>query len=157
MAGTSGLSVVPLTPERWHDLEDLFGPQGPCYGCWCNHFRMPQRLRKPLLGEGARRLFEERVRKGPPPGVLAYAGALALRYPPASVRSREQGTVVLRVLVDARGSAQRIELVRSSGHVRLDEAARDAVGRARFQPVLRNGEAIPAWGLVPVAFRLDRA
>lgn len=89
--------------------------------------------------------------------VLAYAGALALRYPPASVRSREQGTVVLRVLVDARGSAQRIELVRSSGHVRLDEAARDAVGRARFQPVLRNGEAIPAWGLVPVAFRLDRA
>ena len=81
----------------------------------------------------------------------------ALANAPASVRSREQGTVVLRVLVDARGSAQRIELVRSSGHVRLDEAARDAVGRARFQPVLRNGEAIPAWGLVPVAFRLDRA
>jgi len=69
----ASFAVRPLTPERWGDLEDLFGPQGPCYGCWCNHFRMPQRLRKPLLGEGARRLFEERVRDGPPPGVLAYA------------------------------------------------------------------------------------
>ncbi|TQI73289.1 acetyltransferase (GNAT) family protein [Bosea sp. AK1] len=65
--------MKPLTPERWSDLEDLFGPQGPCYGCWCNHFRMPQRLRKPLLGEGARQLFEDRVKNGPPPGVLAYA------------------------------------------------------------------------------------
>lgn len=73
-------SVLPLTPERWSDLEDLFGPQGPCYGCWCNHFRMPQRLRKPLLGEGARRLFEERVKRGPPPGVLAYAGANAVGW-----------------------------------------------------------------------------
>ncbi|KFC74006.1 GCN5-related N-acetyltransferase [Bosea sp. LC85] len=68
----SALNVVPLAPARWPDLEDLFGPKGACYGCWCNHFRMPQKQRLPLLGEGARQLFEERVRKGPPPGVLAY-------------------------------------------------------------------------------------
>lgn len=76
----AGFAVVPLTPERWGDLEELFGPQGPCYGCWCNHFRMPQRLRKPLLGEGARRLFEERVKQGPPPGVLAYTGDKAVGW-----------------------------------------------------------------------------
>jgi GNAT superfamily N-acetyltransferase len=70
----AGFQVVPLTAERWPDLEDLFGPKGACYGCWCNHFRMPQKQRMPLLGEGARRLFEERVRSGPPPGVLAYDG-----------------------------------------------------------------------------------
>lgn len=70
----TGFAVFPLTPERWTDLENLFGPQGPCYGCWCNHFRMSPRLRKPLLGEGARQLFAERVKQGPPPGVLAYAG-----------------------------------------------------------------------------------
>lgn len=68
----SALNVLPLASERWPDLEDLFGPKGACYGCWCNHFRMPQKQRLPLLGEGARQLFEERVRKGPPPGVLAY-------------------------------------------------------------------------------------
>lgn len=75
-----GLSVAPLTSARWSDLEDLFGPQGPCYGCWCNHFRMPQRLRKPLLGEGARQLFEDRVKQGPPPGVLAYAEGKAVGW-----------------------------------------------------------------------------
>ena len=68
----SALNVLPLASKRWPDLEDLFGPKGACYGCWCNHFRMPQKQRLPLLGEGARQLFEERVRKGPPPGVLAY-------------------------------------------------------------------------------------
>lgn len=72
--------VVPLTPEHWPALEELFGPQGPCYGCWCNHFRMPPKLRQPLLGEGARRLFEERVRRGPPPGVLAFAGEVAVGW-----------------------------------------------------------------------------
>lgn len=72
--------VVPLTPEHWPALEDLFGPQGPCYGCWCNHFRMPPKLRQPLLGEGARRLFEERVRRGPPPGVLAFAGEVGVGW-----------------------------------------------------------------------------
>lgn len=77
---TGAFSIVPLTPERWPDLEDLFGPKGACYGCWCNHFRMPQKQRMPLLGEGARRLFEERVRKGPPPGVLAYDGATCVGW-----------------------------------------------------------------------------
>ncbi|GAU83625.1 GNAT family N-acetyltransferase [Bosea sp. BIWAKO-01] len=69
---TSDFRVLPLAFEHWPDLEDLFGPKGACYGCWCNHFRMPQKQRLPLLGEGARQLFEERVRRGPPPGVLAY-------------------------------------------------------------------------------------
>ena len=88
---------------------------------------------------------------------LAYDGALKLRYPPMSMRQREQGTVMLRVLVDASGSVQRIEIERSSGHAKLDAAARDAVQRARFKPVLRDGQAISAWGIVPIEFRLDRA
>lgn len=88
---------------------------------------------------------------------LAYDGALKLRYPPLSMRQREQGTVLLHVLVDASGSVQRIEITRSSGHAQLDAAAREAVQRAHFKPVLRDGQAIPAWGIVPIEFRLDRA
>lgn len=88
---------------------------------------------------------------------LAYDGALRLRYPPASVRQREQGTVLLRVLVDADGAVQRIEIERSSGHAQLDTAARETVQRAHFRPVLRDGQAVPGWGLVPIEFRLDRA
>ncbi|WP_332686766.1 GNAT family N-acetyltransferase [Bosea sp. (in: a-proteobacteria)] len=76
----AAFNVVPLTPEHWPALEELFGPQGPCYGCWCNHYRMPPKLRKPLLGEGARRLFEQRVHDGPAPGVLAFAGEVAVGW-----------------------------------------------------------------------------
>jgi protein TonB len=88
---------------------------------------------------------------------LAYATPLQPRYPPASARAREQGTVMLRVLVDATGIPQRVEIARSSGHARLDAAARESVMRARFRPVMRDGEAASAWGLVPIAFRLDQA
>jgi protein TonB len=88
---------------------------------------------------------------------LAYDGALKLRYPMVSLRQREQGQVLLSVLVDANGAVQRIEIARSSGHANLDAAARDAVRGAHFKPVLENGKAVAAWGLVPIEFRLDHA
>lgn len=87
---------------------------------------------------------------------LAYATPVQPRYPPAAVHAREQGTVLLRVLVDADGTPQRIEIARSSGHPDLDAAARESVARARFRPVMRDGEGVAAWGLVPIEFRLDR-
>jgi len=88
---------------------------------------------------------------------LAYDGALKLKYPATALRSRQQGEVLLNVLVDASGNVQRIEIARSSGHTDLDTAAREAVQRAHFKPVLRDGQAIAAWGVVPIEFRLDRA
>ena len=88
---------------------------------------------------------------------LAYASPLRPRYPPASARAREQGTVLLRVLVDENGAPAKVEIARSSGHARLDASARDAVARAKFRPVMRNGKAVSVWGIVPVAFRLDSA
>jgi len=87
---------------------------------------------------------------------LAYASPMQPRYPAASVRAHEEGTVTLRVLVDANGVPQRVEIARSSGHARLDASAKESVERARFRPVMRNGVAVPAWGVVPIAFRLER-
>lgn len=88
---------------------------------------------------------------------LAWAAPLRLRYPPPALRARLQGEVMLNVLVDAQGRAQQVEVVRSSGHRVLDIAARAAVLGARFRPVLRDGVAVPAWGVVPIRFRLDDA
>ncbi|HEY6942194.1 energy transducer TonB [Dokdonella sp.] len=88
---------------------------------------------------------------------LAYDGALKLRYPATALRARRQGDVLLDVLVDASGNVQRVEIARSSGHADLDTAARDAVLRAHFKPVLRDGEPVAGWGVVPIEFRLDRA
>jgi len=94
-----------------------------------------------------------------PPGIaqkLAYDGVLRPPYPTASVRAHEQGVVVLRVLVGTDGGVQQVEIERSSGHARLDAAARETVLKGRFRPVMRDGKAMAAWGLVPIEFRLDR-
>jgi hypothetical protein len=34
------LTVRPLTPDLWPALEDLFGKNGACNGCWCMYFRI---------------------------------------------------------------------------------------------------------------------
>jgi periplasmic protein TonB len=76
-------------------------------------------------------------------------------YPAFSRRASEEGKVILRVLVNVRGHAERIELQKSSGFNRLDEAARQAVQRAVFKPYLEDGKAIPVFAIIPIAFQLN--
>ena len=41
MSGT--IAFHPLTPDRWADFEDLFGPdRGGNSGCWCLWPRLPR-------------------------------------------------------------------------------------------------------------------
>jgi len=70
----SRLRVVPVTPERWDDLERLFGPRGACAGCWCQFWRLPRRDFDAGKGPPHRRALRRQVRAGPPPGLLAYVG-----------------------------------------------------------------------------------
>jgi protein TonB len=76
-------------------------------------------------------------------------------YPAASRRLGEQGRVILRVLVNAGGSAEQIQVRQSSGHARLDNAARDTVHGWRFVPAKRGDMPVPAWVLIPISFRLE--
>lgn len=78
------------------------------------------------------------------------------RYPPQSRKLREQGLVVLRVIVDERGAACSIEIESSSGHARLDHAAREAVSRAAFRPYVEAGSPRRALVLIPIEFSLSR-
>lgn len=75
-------------------------------------------------------------------------------YPALSRRIGEQGKVVLRVLVSARGSAEKIELRASSGSSRLDQAAQDSVKHWRFAPARQGEQAVDAWVLIPITFSL---
>lgn len=74
------------------------------------------------------------------------------QYPPASRRMGEEGRVMLRVYVSAKGRAERVEIKTSSGFDRLDRAAMDAVQDWRFVPARRGDEVVAAWVLVPVSF-----
>jgi periplasmic protein TonB len=83
---------------------------------------------------------------------IDYVRAPAPVYPRESTRKRERGTVLLRVLVDALGHPSQIQVERSSGFDRLDNAARDAVAKALFRPHEVNGVAQPAQVLIPIEF-----
>lgn len=76
------------------------------------------------------------------------------RYPPQSRRLREQGLVVLRVIIDEKGQACSIEVESSSGHARLDHAAKEAVARAEFRPYIEDGAPRRALVLIPIEFSL---
>ena len=68
------LRIHPLTPDRFADLERLFGPRGACAGCWCMWWRLPRAQWEAGKGEGNRRGLETYVRGGAIPGLLAYDG-----------------------------------------------------------------------------------
>src|SRR3569832_730345 len=65
-------------------------------------------------------------------------------YPTLSRRLREQGEVVLRVLITPQGRSAEVTVERTSGSARLDQAAIAAVLAAVFRPRLENGRAGPA-------------
>lgn len=75
-------------------------------------------------------------------------------YPAASRRAGEKGTVLLRVLVDGSGRPKDVQVARTSGFSRLDEAAIDAVRRWRFQAAMNAGRPIETWTQVSITFRL---
>jgi GNAT superfamily N-acetyltransferase len=62
----------PLTPDRWPDLERLFGERGACGGCWCMWARLPAAEFKAGVGARNKRAFRRVVGSGDPPGILAY-------------------------------------------------------------------------------------
>ncbi|MCK9285424.1 MAG: energy transducer TonB [Rhodocyclaceae bacterium] len=86
----------------------------------------------------------------------AYLNNPRPTYPVFSKRLNEQGTVQLRVHVLASGLPDQVEIGRSSGFPRLDNAARDAVLQWRFVPARRGSEAVAEWVIVPLAFVLER-
>jgi protein TonB len=63
-------------------------------------------------------------------------------YPPDSAMNGEHGIVVVVIHVSPMGTALGVDLVRSSGYVLLDRAARDAVMHWRFLPAVKDGQPV---------------
>ena len=72
-------TVHPLTPDLWPALEDLFGENGAVGGCWCMYWRIGRAYRERPREEN-RAAFREVVKRGPPPGLLAFDGDMAVGW-----------------------------------------------------------------------------
>jgi protein TonB len=89
------------------------------------------------------------------PTAIAYGARTSVPYPHESLKAREQGTVMLLVLVGVDGAVEDIRVEKSSGFARLDRAARDAVKQWKFNPARHGGVTERAWAKVPISFTLS--
>lgn len=72
MPDRPSVTVEPVTPERWPDLEEVFGRSGAVDGCWCMWFRQTSEQYRAGRGEANRSVLREIVERGEVPGLLAY-------------------------------------------------------------------------------------
>jgi protein TonB len=85
---------------------------------------------------------------------VSYINAPAPTYPSASRRLGEEGLVRFRVLINEKGRAEQIDVQKSSGFPRLDEAGMQAIRRALFKPYMEDGKPIPVYAIIPISFKL---
>jgi len=91
----------------------------------------------------------------PPHTHAAHLHNAAPAYPALSRRLREQGRVLLDLLILPDGTVGEIAVQRSSGFGRLDQAALDAVRRWQYVPARRGDRAIAMRYVQPVVFALE--
>jgi GNAT superfamily N-acetyltransferase len=73
------LVVRALTPELLPALRDLFDTDGPVSRCWCMYWRIGNDYRK-RPREANKAAFCALTKAGPPPGLLALDGDLAVGW-----------------------------------------------------------------------------
>ena len=73
------LTIRQLTPDLWPDLEALFGKGGASSGCWCMYWRIGSQYYKRPREEN-KAAFRRLVKRGPPPGLLAFDGDMAVGW-----------------------------------------------------------------------------
>ncbi|WP_295870688.1 energy transducer TonB [uncultured Zhongshania sp.] len=77
-------------------------------------------------------------------------------YPTISRRLKEEGIVILELLILPDGKVGEVRVKKSSGFKRLDKTAMKAVKRWRYLPAKRGDEAISYWYLQPLEFSLNQ-
>ena len=75
-------------------------------------------------------------------------------YPAQAIQNGWEGTVVLRLHVGTDGSVEEVEVISSSGHTVLDDAAIRSVRGWRFEPACRLGRPVACTVRQPLRFAL---
>jgi ribosomal protein S18 acetylase RimI-like enzyme len=94
------LTLHPLTPERWPDLEALFGARGcsVARGCWCMYYRRSgprgQLPAGTTRAQANRADLKALVGSGEPPGLIGYRGKVPAGW--VSLGPREDYAKLMR-------------------------------------------------------------
>ncbi len=91
---------------------------------------------------------------GGPAALLKYVGE-NLNYPADAQNNNIQGKVILKFVVKADGSVDRIEVLRGIDPLLDNEALRVVRTLPRFKPGRQGGIAVPVWFMLPVTFKIQ--
>jgi periplasmic protein TonB len=77
-------------------------------------------------------------------------------YPDTSRRLKEEGDVIISILINSDGSVGDVKVEKSSGYQRLDDAAVDFYKNkaSKFLPATRAGQPVAAWKTLKVTWKL---
>jgi GNAT superfamily N-acetyltransferase len=159
MSETNRIKIFPLTPDRWADLETLFGPRGAVGGCWCMYWRLKRSEFDLLKGEGNRAALKDLVDEGSPPGLIAYQDEKPVGW--VSLAPRQEFSTLERSRTLARVDDLPVWSVvcfyidknyrRQGLSSRLLEAAAE-FARAQGASILEGYPVEPKEGIVPPVF-----
>jgi TonB family protein len=98
--------------------------------------------------------IEDTLRFDKPPLPTNFAEVQrAIGYPEEARQQRQQGLIVVRVLVDTQGQYQRHEVVQSESPL-LSAAVEAQVPKLKFTPATKDGQPMMAWVNLPFKFKL---
>jgi len=79
------------------------------------------------------------------------------RYPAESIRAKEMGEPTITICISATGKVDSVQVTKSSGFARLDQAAVGIGWEARFKPAMKQGEPVPACMSYRIRFAINNA
>ncbi|MHC1741781.1 MAG: energy transducer TonB [Syntrophobacteraceae bacterium] len=75
-------------------------------------------------------------------------------YPHSARLQQNSGKVVVRVLVDAQGRAQKPSILQSTPQGLFDASVLEAISKWRFKPGYHKGRAVATWVVLPFQFKM---
>lgn len=103
---TGKIEILPASPERWSDLEKLFGARGACGGCWCMFWKETRKEFEAKKGDENRLAMKIQVESGAEPGLIAYIGGEPAGW--CAVAPRESYPALERSRVYARVDGEKV-------------------------------------------------
>ena len=151
------LTVLPLTPERWPDLETLFNAKGcsVARGCWCIYYRRSGS--RGALPEGTTHAQANRSElkaladAGNPPGLIGYRGNTPVGW--VSLGPRDEYAKLKRSPVMKAVDEQPVWSIDRPDRTNDDSTwfgAKSMYDRAGFKEVARRKPQRPIVRLEPV-------
>ncbi len=78
-----------------------------------------------------------------------------LQYPEEAIMNRQQGTVIVKVFINAQGKPIKPE-IKSTDNKIFNKAAMDAVLKTKYMPAQQNGQPVGCWMFITIEFVLKK-